>query len=230
MTQRTHPRLATISAAIADGRLELSADGYSPLVVDRARRRRRAARHDLEGRLHRHRCRRRGRRLALARARRAGSGWCASNDARAAPRQSQIAGPEAAAGHLHGRLPGADDFARIARGTEPAAAGADADGALPAQRRHRGRRGVCRGRDGVLPLRAASCCAASSIARAARSRRPTSATVRAIRPGAARARSRPTATTASCRASPSARTASWPRASARRSQSAPRLSVEAHQV
>lgn len=34
VTQRTHPRLATISTAVADSRLELSAGGHAPLVVD----------------------------------------------------------------------------------------------------------------------------------------------------------------------------------------------------
>jgi len=34
VTQREHPKLATITTAIADGRLELSAEGHSILVVD----------------------------------------------------------------------------------------------------------------------------------------------------------------------------------------------------
>jgi len=34
VTQRTHPRLATISTAVRSGQLELSTDGYPPLVVD----------------------------------------------------------------------------------------------------------------------------------------------------------------------------------------------------
>ncbi len=34
VTQRTHPKLATISTAVGNGRLELSTDGHPPLVVD----------------------------------------------------------------------------------------------------------------------------------------------------------------------------------------------------
>lgn len=34
ITQRSHPRLATISTAVANGRLELTTDGHPPLVVD----------------------------------------------------------------------------------------------------------------------------------------------------------------------------------------------------
>ena len=46
--------------------------------------------------------------------------------------------------------------------------------ALPAERRDRGRRRARRGRDGAASASGPWCCAASSTARAARSRRPTS--------------------------------------------------------